>query len=61
MICARVWSENMVLHGTGNERRISRWEREDLIDAMASHLRRNPDDMILRRSTVEHPFGTIKA
>lgn len=46
---------------TGNERRISRWEREDLIDDMDSRLGRDPDYMTLRRCTVEHPFGTIKA
>ena len=46
---------------TGNERRISRWEREDLVDDMESRLGRDPDYMTLRRCTVEHPFGTIKA
>ena len=46
---------------TGNERRISRWEREDLVDDMDSRLGRDPDYMTLRRCTVEHPFGTIKA
>jgi hypothetical protein len=45
----------------GNERRISRWDREDLVDDMDSRLGRDPDDMTLRRCTVEHPFGTIKA
>ena len=46
---------------TGNERRISRWEREDLVDEMEDRLGRDPDYMTLRRCTVEHPFGTIKA
>ena len=46
---------------TGNERWISRWEREDLVDDMDSRLGRDPDYMTLRRCTVEHPFGTIKA
>ena len=46
---------------TGNERRISRWEREDLVDDMDSRLGRDPDYMTVRRCTVEHPFGTIKA
>jgi transposase len=46
---------------TGNERRISRWEREDLVDEMDTRLGRDPDYMTLRRCTVEHPFGTIKA
>jgi hypothetical protein len=46
---------------TGNERRISRWDREYLVDDMDSRLGRDPDYMTLRRCTVEHPFGTIKA
>jgi transposase len=46
---------------TGNERRISRWEREDLVDEMDTRLGRDRDYMTLRRYTVEHPFGTIKA
>lgn len=45
---------------TGNERRISCWEREDLVDDMDSRLGRDPDYMTVRRCTVEHPFGTIK-
>lgn len=46
---------------TGNERRISRWEHEHLVDKMSDRLDRDPDFMTLRRCTVEHPFGTIKA
>jgi transposase len=46
---------------TGTERRISRWEHENLIDEMSDRLDRDPDYMTLRRCTVEHPFGTIKA
>lgn len=46
---------------TGTERRISRWEHEHLIDAMRERLSRDTDPMTLRRCTVEHPFGTIKA
>jgi transposase len=46
---------------TGKERRIKRWEHEDVIDAMQSRLDRAPDAMRIRRQTVEHPFGTIKA
>jgi Transposase DDE domain len=43
---------------TGNERRISRWEHEAVLEAMQARLDRNPDKMRLRRQTVEHPFGT---
>jgi hypothetical protein len=46
---------------TGNERRISRWGREDLVGEIDGRLGRNPDEMTLRRCTVEHPVGTIKA
>ena len=46
---------------SGKERRISRWEHEYLVDEMRSRLGRDPDPMTLRRCTVEHPFGTIKA
>jgi hypothetical protein len=46
---------------TGKERRITRWEHEHLIDEMRDRMSRDPTLMALRRSTVEHPFGTIKA
>ena len=46
---------------TGNERRITRWEYEHLVDEMRDRLRSDADPMTLRRCTAEHPFGTIKA
>jgi len=46
---------------TGKERRITRWEHEYLVDAMRDRMSRDPALMALRRSTVEHPFGTMKA
>ena len=46
---------------TGRERRIKRWEHEAVIDAMQQRLDRAPDTMRIRRQTVEHPFGTLKA
>jgi len=46
---------------TGKERRITRWEHEHLVDEMRDRMSRDPALMSLRRSTVEHPFGTIKA
>ena len=45
---------------TGKERRITRWEHEHLVEAMHDRMSRDPALMGLRRSTVEHPFGTIK-
>lgn len=46
---------------TGEYRRIARWEHEAVLDDMQRRLERRPKAMQLRRSTVEHPFGTIKA
>jgi transposase len=46
---------------TGKQRRIKRWEHEDVLDAMQERLDRAPEAARLRRQTVEHPFGTIKA
>ena len=45
----------------GKERRISRWEHEQIIDAVQRRLDEHPEKMRQRRETVEHPFGTIKA
>jgi len=42
-------------------RRVKRWEHEAVIDAMQERLDRKPDAMRIRRATVEHPFGTLKA
>ena len=42
-------------------RRIRRWEHEDVLDAMQVRLDNRPQMMGLRRQTVEHPFGTVKA
>src|SRR6266478_9061344 len=42
-------------------RRIKRWENEDVLDRMQDRLDRMPDAMGVRRQTVEHPFGTLKA
>lgn len=46
---------------TGKERRIKRWEHEAVIDAMQERLDRTPHAMGIRRATVEHTFGTLKA
>jgi len=42
-------------------RRIKRWENEDVLDRMQDRLDRMPEAMGVRRQTVEHPFGTLKA
>ena len=46
---------------TGSERRIPRWEHEHVLEAVQERLDRNPEAMRVRRETVEHPFGTMKA
>ena len=45
----------------GIRSRIKRWEHEAVIDAMQDRLDRAPKSMRVRRATVEHPFGTLKA
>jgi hypothetical protein len=39
---------------------ITRWEHEEVLEAMQRRLDENPQAMRQRRETVEHPFGTIK-
>lgn len=46
---------------TGPERRIPRWEHEHVLDAVQERLDASPEAMRMRRETVEHPFGTMKA
>jgi hypothetical protein len=46
---------------TAEYRRIGRWEHEGVLDEMQRRLHDNPTAMQVRRSTAEHPFGTIQA
>src|SRR5215475_8420949 len=46
---------------SGPERRIPRWEHEHLLEAVQERLDASPQAMRMRRETVEHPFGTMKA
>jgi transposase len=46
---------------SGKQRRVTRWEHEAVLETAQARLDRNPDMMRIRRSTVEHPFGTLKA
>jgi hypothetical protein len=43
------------------ERWVTRWEHEGLLEEMQVRLDLAPDMMRIRRQSVEHPFGTIKA
>jgi transposase len=42
-------------------KRVKRWQHEDVLDRMQARLEHMPEAMTIRRQTVEHPFGTIKA
>jgi hypothetical protein len=42
------------------QRRITRWEHEQVLEAMQTRLDYAPEMMRVRRQTAEHPFGTIK-
>jgi len=46
---------------TGRYRRLRRWEHESVLDAMQTRLDERPNAMRVRRQTVEHTFGTLKA
>jgi hypothetical protein len=43
------------------ERRVSRWVHEDVLERTAKRLRQNPGVVLARRSLVEHPSGTMKS
>jgi transposase len=45
---------------TSNERRVTRWEHEHVLEAAQERLDKNPTAMRTRREVVEHPFGTMK-
>jgi len=45
---------------TSVERRIKRWEHEEVIEAMQARLDRWPKAMRVRPRRVEHVFGTLK-
>ena len=43
------------------QRRVTRWEHEHVLEAVQRRLDENPNAMRDRRQTVEHVFGTLKA
>ena len=45
----------------GEHRRVSRWVHADVLERAENRLNNRPELMQTRRSTVEHPFGTIKS
>lgn len=46
---------------TGTNRRVARWEHEHVLEELDKRMANEPERMGTRRSTVEHPFGTIKS
>jgi hypothetical protein len=44
----------------GPQRRVTRSEHEDVLEAVQKRLDENPHAMRTRRDTSEHPFGTMK-
>jgi IS5 family transposase len=63
---SRYWSSNCgtcamkAMCTPSKQRRITRWEHEAVIEAMQRRLDEMPNAMRVRRSVVEHVFGTIK-
>ena len=45
---------------TSIERRVRRWEHEEVIEGMQARPDRMPSAMRVRRRTVEHVFGTLR-
>lgn len=43
------------------QRRISRWEHQDRMDQMNETIKAHPEHVLIRKQTVEHPYGTIKS
>jgi transposase len=62
----KYWSSNCpncamrTLCTTSKYRRVTRWEHERVVEELDARLEREPDRMRVRRSTAEHPFGTLK-
>ncbi len=46
---------------SSGQRRMARWEHQDKIDRMNELMAAMPNSMLIRKQTVEHPFGTIKS
>ncbi len=67
LIVHRYWSSNCETCSlkpqctTGKERRVTRWVHEAILESMQDRLDSDPEIMRVRRQTVEHPYGTLKA
>jgi transposase len=66
MTLNRYWSSNCARCAMkpqctpAEQRRVTRWEHEAIMEAMQARLDRWPGAMRIRRRTVEHVFGTLK-
>jgi hypothetical protein len=45
---------------TDKVRRVRRWEHEEVLDRLQTRLDQKPQQMTVRRRTIEHVFGTLK-
>jgi transposase len=60
LIVCRACSMKSKCTSSPQPRKIRRSEHADRIEMMTKTLESKPDSMLIRKSTVEHPFGTIK-
>ena len=66
LVMHRYWSSNCLSCAIkekctpARERRFARWEHEAILESAQERLDRDPEKMLTRKQTVEHPFGTIK-
>jgi transposase len=58
--CKACSIKHLCTNQTNRNRRITRWIYEDILEKVAKRMAANPQMKTLRKSMVEHPFGTIK-
>lgn len=61
MTCRECAYRSQCSSSSKHVRRISRWEHQSCLDGMEQLKREMPNSMLIRKQTVEHPFGTIKS
>ena len=60
MACRECSIRKQCTRSKRDPRKMKRWIHEEDMDAMQRRLCAAPDTMLIRKQTVEHPFGTIK-
>ena len=58
--CKKCQIKHLCNGQASRNRRITRWVHQDVLDRVASRMKTNPNMRTLRKSLVEHPFGTLK-